>query len=101
MTKADFLPRVRTFAGLMRDMLWLVAVVTPMMTAMLFGLYSWNRDRITSLVRSELGIDDLAANMATKADVEKISRQMERIGDSVRQVRSRPTMTLPMSSTAT
>ncbi|AWI85177.1 hypothetical protein CEW88_15625 [Alloyangia pacifica] len=49
----DFLPRVRTGAGLVRDFLYLVGVVAPMMLVFLYGLYAYNREWIVGRVKAE------------------------------------------------
>ncbi|GGE29866.1 hypothetical protein GCM10011360_17400 [Primorskyibacter flagellatus] len=79
MTKEDFLPRTRTFIGLMRDMFWLVTIVTPMMLLMLYGLYSLNKDWIVGTVRKELGIEKLA----TQESVEAVSQKVENLSNSM------------------
>ncbi|WP_226628438.1 hypothetical protein [Alloyangia pacifica] len=81
MTKADFMPRTRTIIGLIRDFFWLGAVVTPMMLAMLYGLYSYNRGWIVSTVKDELGIEGLA----TEGTVAKLADQVEKLGEDVRR----------------
>lgn len=77
----DFLPRVRTGAGLVRDFLYLVGVVTPMMLVFLYGLYAYNREWIVGTVKAELGIDGLA----TEGAVTRLAETVEGLAEDVRR----------------
>lgn len=81
MTSKDFLPRVRTGAGLIRDFLYLVGIVTPMMMIFLYGLYTYNRDWIVTNVKAELGIDGLA----TEGAVTRLAETVEALSEDVRR----------------
>lgn len=81
MSKEDFLPRARTIIGLTRDFLWLGAVITPLMLAMLYGLYAANRGWIVSTVKAELGIEGLA----TEGAVARLSATVEDLAEDVRR----------------
>lgn len=81
MTRQDFTPRVRTLAGLLRDMIYIVVVLTPVLLMTLFGLYSWHKTWIVENVRSELGID----NLATQGAVEELTLQVARLVEDVRR----------------
>ena len=81
MTKEDLLPRTRTVIGLLRDLFWIVTVVTPLMLLMLAGLYAVNRDWIVTTVREELGFERLA----TEGAVQKLADQVEGLAQDVRR----------------
>ncbi|MHC9236983.1 hypothetical protein ACX9MO_15245 [Pseudooceanicola sp. 502str34] len=81
MTKEDLLPRTRTVIGLLRDLFWIVTVVTPLMLLMLAGLYAVNRDWIVATVREELGFERLA----TEGAVQKLAEQVEGLAQDVRR----------------
>lgn len=81
MTWKDWAPRVRTFAGLLRDMLWLSGLFAPVALLLALGLYQWQRDRIVGVVRSELGIESLA----TEASVDALRRDVGQLTDEVRR----------------
>lgn len=81
MTKSDLMPRTRTAIGLMRDFFWLATVVTPMMIAMLYGLYAMNREWIVGTVKAELGI----GNLATEGSMARLAEQVEALSEDVRR----------------
>ena len=81
MTSQDFLPRVRTFAGLLRDVIYMVSISSVMLGLMAFGLYSWQHEKIISTVRGELGIEDLATQQA----IADLSEQVSDLAEGVRR----------------
>lgn len=81
MTWKDWAPRVRTFAGLLRDMLWLSGLFAPVALLLALGLYQWQRERIVGIVRGELGIEGLA----TAASLDALRRDVGQLTDEVRR----------------
>lgn len=86
-------PRVRTFIGLARDMVWLALIFAPIFGLMLFGIFSWNRDLIREVVRSEFGIAALASAQSLQDvndAVEVLSERVRRASGDNRIIRQTP-----------
>lgn len=95
MSFASFMPRLRNFAALLRDMLWLSAVGITAGAFLLYSLYSWNRETVRGFAINELGLTGLATNESVEAltgEVRGLAEAVTRAAGEHRVVRQPPGM---------
>lgn len=80
MTVSGFNARLRNFALLLRDMIFLSGLLLSVGGVVIYGVYAWHRDAVQGFVRAEFGLEDLA----TADSVTALSGELRDLARAVR-----------------